>query len=129
MPFDLAMMDELETLSNRGYTEGFYRRHPPAEFQKYESGVSTTPGQQFVGEVIDLNDNWLTIDVKNQFRKGDNVELMTPAGNVRFALSALENRDGGALDVAPGSGHIVKIPRPAHVDTHALQMGLLVRML
>jgi len=128
-PFDMHLMDELETLSNRGYTEGFYRRHPPAEFQKYESGVSTMPGQQFVGEVIDLNDHWLTIDVKNQFHKGDAVELMTPAGNLLFDLNALENRDGGAIDVAPGSGHIVRIPRPENVDTSALQMGLLVRTL
>ncbi|NNJ65176.1 MAG: tRNA 5-hydroxyuridine modification protein YegQ, partial [Xanthomonadales bacterium] len=28
-PFDMHMMDELEGLANRGYTEGFYRRHPP----------------------------------------------------------------------------------------------------
>ncbi len=128
-PFDMHLMDELETLSNRGYTEGFYRRHPPAEFQKYESGVSTTPGQQFVGEVIDASDHWLTIDVKNQFRKGDAVELMTPAGNLQFDLAVLESRDGSAIDLAPGSGHVVKIPRPENVDTAALQMGLLVRML
>lgn len=126
-PFDMNLMDELETLSNRGYTEGFYRRHPPAEFQKYESGVSTTPGQQFVGEVIDANERWLTVDVKNQFRRGDAVELMTPAGNLHFDLGALENRDGDALDVALGSGHIVKIPRPANIGDDALRMGLLVR--
>ena len=29
--FDMALMDDLESLSNRGYTEGFYRRHVPKE--------------------------------------------------------------------------------------------------
>ena len=38
-PFDMGMMDELEGLANRGYTEGFYRRHPPGEYQNYERGV------------------------------------------------------------------------------------------
>lgn len=127
-PFDMALMDQLETLSNRGYTEGFYRRHPPAEFQNYETGISTAQQQQFVGEVIDASDHWLTIDVKNQFRKGDTVELMTPAGNYRFELAALENKLGEAMDIAPGNGHVVRVPVPATgIDTQALQMGLLVR--
>ncbi|HET8710512.1 MAG TPA: U32 family peptidase C-terminal domain-containing protein, partial [Spongiibacteraceae bacterium] len=60
---------------------------------------------------------------------GDAVELMTPAGNLQLDLSVLESRDGSAIDLAPGSGHVVKIPRPENVATDALQMGLLVRML
>ena len=38
--FDMGLMDQLESLSNRGYTEGFYRRHVPGEFQNYETGHS-----------------------------------------------------------------------------------------
>jgi putative protease len=45
-PFDMTMMDELEGLANRGYTEGFYRRHPPAEYQNYERGASISDIQQ-----------------------------------------------------------------------------------
>ncbi|WP_371924729.1 tRNA 5-hydroxyuridine modification protein YegQ [Endozoicomonas sp. SCSIO W0465] len=33
MPFDMGMMDALENLANRGYTEGFYRRHVHDEYQ------------------------------------------------------------------------------------------------
>ena len=40
--FDMGLMDELESLSNRGYTEGFYRRHVPKEFQNYENGHSVS---------------------------------------------------------------------------------------
>jgi putative protease len=129
-PFDMALMDQLETLSNRGYTEGFYRRHPPAEFQNYESGISSAQQQQFVGEVIDASEHWLTIDVKNQFRRGDEMELLTPSGNHRFVLPALENKLGEAIDVAPGSGHVVRVPVPAAgIVARDLQMGLLVRSL
>ena len=32
-PFDWTLMDALEGLSLRGYTEGFYRRHVPEEYQ------------------------------------------------------------------------------------------------
>ncbi|MDI1301175.1 MAG: tRNA 5-hydroxyuridine modification protein YegQ [bacterium] len=110
-PFDMQLMDELEALSNRGYTEGFFRRHPPAEYQQYEQGSSLLGTEQLVGEVIDADDHWLTIDVKNRFSRGDQLMLMTPGGNHHFALDTIENRDGQAMDVAPGNGHIVRIPR------------------
>jgi putative protease len=53
--FDMSLMNELEKLASRGYTEGFYRRHPPAEFQNYEKGVSRGDYQQFVGEVLEVD--------------------------------------------------------------------------
>ena len=109
--FDMQLMDELEALSNRGYTEGFFRRHPPAEYQQYEQGSSLLGTEQLVGEVIDATDRWLTVDVKNRFSRGDNLMLMTPTGNQHFTLAALENTQGAAIDVAPGNGHIVRVPR------------------
>lgn len=124
--FDMAMMDELETLSNRGYTEGFYRRHPPKEYQNYEMGISTAKQQQFVGEVLEADSQWLTIDVKNRFECGEDFELMTPAGNLRFNLDAMEKPTGAAISVAPGSGHIVKIPRPQALGANA-GLALLVK--
>jgi putative protease len=124
--FDMSMMDELETLSNRGYTEGFYRRHPPKEYQNYEMGLSTAKQQQFVGEVLEADESWLTIDVKNRFECGEKFELMTPAGNLRFTLDAMEKKSGAALMVAPGSGHIVNIPRPEAMKTSA-ELSLLVK--
>ncbi|XZZ41204.1 tRNA 5-hydroxyuridine modification protein YegQ [Microbulbifer sp. TRSA001] len=127
--FDMKMMDELETLSNRGYTEGFYRRHPPAEYQQYEKGLISTPGQQFVGELIDGSPEYLTIDVKNRFERGDQLELMTPSGSLFFPLEQMENTEGKAVDVAPGSGHIVKIPRPEGIEDTQLQRALLVKAL
>ncbi|WP_374963208.1 prephenate-dependent tRNA uridine(34) hydroxylase TrhP [Spongiibacter tropicus] len=114
-PFDMHMMDELEALSNRGYTEGFLRRHVPQEYQTYEQGSSYLGTQQVVGTIADADDRWLTIDVKNKFAPGDQLELITPAGNLRFSANTMENRHGEAMECAPGSGHIVKIPKPANV--------------
>ncbi len=128
--FDMGMMEELEGLSNRGYTEGFYRRHPPKEYQNYEQGASTSDRQQLVGEVLDINDSHLTIDVKNKFERGDLMELVMPAGNVTFTLDELIGKDGNAADVAPGSGHVVKIPVPAEADTGKIdEFAMLVRYL
>ena len=54
------------------------------------------------------------------------MELMTPQGNVSFALSHLENKKGEQIDVAPGDGHIVQIPVPDNID---LDYAILLRNL
>ena len=122
IPFDISMMDTLENLASRGYTEGFYRRHVHDEYQNYNTGNSRGTRQQFVGEILDCNGRYMTVDVKNRFERGDSMELMTPAGNISFTLDHLQNRDGASVEAAPGSGHVVKVPVPegAEPDQHAL---------
>jgi U32 family peptidase len=109
--FDMTLLDELEHLANRGYTEGFYRRHVPSELQNYLDGNSSNSHQQFVGEVTDYNktNGWLTIEVKNRFELNDDLELITPQGNMRFKLKTLENSNGVSVESAPGSGHVVRL--------------------
>jgi len=129
-PFDMGMMDELEGLSNRGFTEGFYRRHPPGEFQNYEQGASRSDRQQVVGEVIDVSNDWLSVDVKNRFEVGDRMELVMPSGNLSFELSEMTSHDGTPTDAAPGSGRVVKIPVPDDAAAGVIdEFALLVRYL
>ena len=128
--FNMDLMDTLEGLANRGFTEGFYRRHPPKEFQNYETGFSGSDKQQFVGEVIsyDKETELLKIDVKNKFLVGDNLELMTPTGNIQFNLSDMISKKGEKMDYAPGSGHVVDIPvEISEKDLTQIGFGLLVR--
>ncbi|MDL0431518.1 tRNA 5-hydroxyuridine modification protein YegQ [Marinobacter sp. TBZ242] len=127
-PFDMNLMKQLEALSNRGYTEGFLRRHVPQEYQNYEQGSSLNGSQQVVGTITDVDDRWLTIDVKNKFAPGDALELITPAGNLRFSAETMENRNGEAMEYAPGSGHVVRIPKP-HSLPDSLDFSYLTRIL
>ena len=126
-PFDMGLMDELETLANRGYTEGFYRRHPPKEYQSYEQGSNPAQRQQFVAEVVDVTGDDLVLDVKNRFALGDDLLLMSPTGNRRFRLGSLLDKNGKAIVVAPGSGHRVRLPMGEALDEQALRFGLLVK--
>jgi putative protease len=130
-PFDMNLMGELDHLANRGYTEGFYRRHVPESYQNYGKGASSNSQQQFVGEIVDSDtqNGWLTIEVKNRFERGDTLELITPQGNHTFQLNDLENTEGTAMSAAPGSGHVVRIPiidtSLTNVDSHSLLMRYL----
>jgi len=122
-PFDISLMDDLEKLSNRGYTEGFYRRHVHDEYQSYEQGTSIAEKQQFVGEVlkVDQENQMITVEAKNRFEVGDTVELMSPAGNQRIQINHMESEKGEPRVAAPGSGHVVKIPvNTDNLDTRAL---------
>ena len=124
-PFDRALMGNLESLAQRGYTEGFLRRHVHDEYQNYQRGNSVSERQQFVGELTGVRvDGLAEVKVKNRFAVGDHLELMTPRGNYHFDLHRLRNRQQQAIDVAPGDGHVVYLPIPEQV---ALDYGLLMR--
>ncbi|MDE3739354.1 tRNA 5-hydroxyuridine modification protein YegQ [Pseudomonas resinovorans] len=124
-PFDRALMDDLESLANRGYTEGFLRRHVHDEYQNYEHGYSLAERQQFVGELTGVVRQGLAeVRVKNHFAVGDRLQLMTPQGNLDFRLEALENRFGERKAVAPGDGHTLYVPLPADLP---LENALLLR--
>ena len=110
---DPKLIGALENLSHRGYTDGFYQRRHSDEHQNYISGSSRSHRQEFVGEVleIDQDQGLMTIDVKNRFQVGDRLELILPDGkNREIRLTHMEDLEGKAIATAPGNGHIVRIP-------------------
>lgn len=124
-PFNPDLFKTLENLAHRGYTEGFLRRHVHSEYQNYDYGYSVSDSQQFVGEIRGRNAEGLAeVAVKNKFLVGNQLELMTPQGNVNFTLEQLQNRKGEQIDVAPGDGHTVYLPIPADLDVN---FGILLR--
>ncbi len=126
-PLPQHLFSDLESLANRGYTEGFLRRHVHDEYQNYQHGNSRAERQQFVGE---LTGQWrgelAEVRVKNRFAVGDRMELMTPNGNQHFSLTTLENQSGHAVSVAPGDGHVLYVALPIMADA---RYGLLMRYL
>lgn len=124
--FDQSLMHQLEGLANRGYTEGFLRRHIHSDYQNYEDGSSHFDYQQFCGEVLERHGDYVRIEVKNRFLVGDSLELMTPKGNISFVLEHMRDLKGNSIDNAKGSGHIVEIPLPQDID---IAYALLIRNL
>ena len=112
--FNMDLMRDLDGMASRGYTEGFYRRHVPKEMQNYDDGGTQLGSQRFAGEIDgdDSPEGMLTIDVKNKIRIGDEVEIMLPDGSQRFTLEHMENIKGEKMEIAPGSGHRIRIAVP-----------------
>lgn len=111
-PFDTSLIGALDGLANRGYTEGFLRRHVHSDYQNYEYGTSKTDNQQFVAEVATVTAERLTLDVKNKIMVGDEIEIMTPQGNVNYTLNEMWDKKGNPIDGALGSGWICQISNP-----------------
>jgi len=125
--FNPDLLGELNGMANRGFTEGFLRRHKPQDTQNYATSHSV--GQQLlVGEFIAQQDSegFALLEVKNQFAVGDTLMLMTPQGNHAFTLAALRDKQNNAIVLAPGACYQLKVKLPAQ---HDLRFAMLLKQL
>jgi putative protease len=113
-PFDPRVLTDLEGLANRGYTGGFFQRHPDATYQNYLDGHSVPGSGRYVGKALgwDAQRGLMEVLVKNRFEAGDMIEVILPDGNVKQTVSRMENAEGAAITIAPGDPHHVWIDLP-----------------
>lgn len=113
-PFNPGLLRELDGLANRGYTGGFFERHPDREYQSYLQSHSDSDRSLYVGDVMTYDAAGLAeIDVKNKFSVGDRIALIHPKGNLELTIPSMQGKGSAPVNVAPGSGHRVRIPLPA----------------
>jgi putative protease len=111
---DPTLLRELDGLANRGYTSGFFERHPDREYQNYLRGHSESDRSLYVGDVMTYDaGGFAEIDVKNKFSVGDRIELIHPKGNLNLTIETLRDKKNAPISVAPGNGHRVCLPLPA----------------
>ncbi|MCH8538060.1 MAG: tRNA 5-hydroxyuridine modification protein YegQ [Alkalimonas sp.] len=125
--FDASLLTELDGMANRGFTEGFLRRHVPQELQNYQTSHSVGQ-QQLVGEFIGEQDEagFALVEVKNQFAVGDKLVLMSPQGNQTFVLEALRDKQNHDILLAPGACYQLKVKLP---HNQSLQYAMLLKQL
>ncbi len=111
--FDDLAFGILENLANRGYTDGFLKRHQSQDLQTYFENYSKSNKQRLVGEILEYKNNKALIDVKNKFKIGDSIEVITPDGcfesKVKFIV---DDNNNESIDTALGSGYKVWINMP-----------------
>lgn len=127
-PYDPMLSHQLDNLANRGYTEGFLKRHKKhSELQNYEYASSVSSTQQLVGECIELDGKGrMLVEVKNKFVVGDVLEVITPAGNHLVVLLEMWSQSGELLTEAKGAGYKVWMQLPPGI---AAEYTILVRQL
>jgi putative protease len=125
--FDPTSFGVLENLANRGYTDGFYRRHQPEELQTYFDNYSRSNKQQVVGEILEYKDGKALINAKNKFSIGDSIEVILPTKSFNTTITSIvRDKNGEELDSAKGSGYIVWIPLDLN-DIEDIEFGFIAR--
>jgi len=114
-PLDARLLGQLEGLANRGYTDGFYERHPPQALQNYLRGHSESGRSVYVGDLVeyDTERGRARLLTKNKLSRGDRIELIQPGRVREFTVDALYDQDGIATDCLPGNGHDGWLALPA----------------
>jgi putative protease len=122
LPFDEALEKEMFAVANRGYITGFLEKNPGQFGENMQNSHSGNQTHQFAGIVqsIDPKNNHARIAVRNRFKKGDEMEMLSPTGTFKFVIERIESVKGEALDVAHGGGIDVIINVPKMADEYTL---------
>lgn len=108
------LLGHLDGLANRGYTDGFFQRHAPAEYQNYLRGHSESGRSIYVGDIVGFDPvrGLAEFEAKNKLSAGDCIELIQPTGLREFVVDDIRNAAGEPIAVVPGSGHRAWIALP-----------------
>lgn len=113
---------ELDKVSHRAYTTGFYYGRPTEKDQIYGSS-SYTQTSDFVGLVLAYDEatGFATVEQRNNMKLGQEVEIFQPKlSGYRQILQEMYNDEGEAIDVAPHPQQIVKIRMEQPVEPYAI---------
>lgn len=104
-------LEEIQKVSHRDFTTGFYFGKPTEEAQVYTHS-SYIRGYDFVGMVLhyDKETKIATIEQRNRMFVGEEIEIFGP-GREHFAqkIEEMWDEEGNLIDVAPHPQQIVKM--------------------
>lgn len=108
-PLTFEIKDELNKASNRGYSTGLY-------FANDEKSVCLETSTQkqtydFVALVVDSDGEYITVEQRNRFKVGDELEVLSPSDNFNKKIKVLfmESQKGEPILDAKNVQEIIKI--------------------
>ncbi|OPX84701.1 MAG: putative protease YhbU precursor [Pelotomaculum sp. PtaB.Bin104] len=120
--FNPVWLDEIGKVSHREYTTGFLFGRPGAAGQHYDSKIYRRR-YSFIGLVrsYDALTGLATIEQRNRFAIGDEVEILTPEGRpVQQRIKTIYDEEGGRLEAAPHPQQVVRIPVDREVTAYSM---------
>ena len=115
-------VEELDKVSHRVYTTGFYYGRPTEKDQIYGTS-SYTQTSDFVGLVLDYDEKtgFATVEQRNNMKVGQEIEIFQPhLAGYRQILQEMYNDEGEAIQVAPHPQQIVKIRMDKPVEPYGI---------
>jgi len=110
--------NEFSKAENRPTSTGFLKELPDENYHLYGiNGAGVT--HEFVGYVLDNDDDYATIEVRNKFVKGDVLEVFGPEiDNKDFVVDTVINKDGEIIELMNKPMEVVRMSIPFKVTKH-----------
>lgn len=117
-----AWTSELDKVSHRAYTDGFFHGGPPQDAQIYGSS-SYTQTSEFVGLALDYNETtgFALVEQRNPMKVGEEIEIFQPRGEGwRQRLAEMTDEDGASIEAAPHPQQHVFIRMERPIEKYAI---------
>ena len=113
-------LKEIEKVKTRSLTEFYFNDRNNKDFQEYE-GKQYNPNYEFGGKIVNIQDDLVTVEIKNKLSVGDNLEILIPyeIEPKTFTIDKLFDVETGEKinTVNPGkAGQAVKVKIPYKVE-------------
>ena len=116
-------MDELEKVSHRAYTTGFYYHQPDADDQIYGK-TSYDQTSDFVGLVrsYDAATGYAVVEQRNNMKVGQEIEVFQPTGPLyrQKITSMIDNETNEEISVAPHPQQIIRMKMEQPVEEYTI---------
>lgn len=115
-------VEELDKVSHRAYTTGFFLHKTTSEDQIYSSS-SYTQTSDFVGLVkeYDAETSFAVVEQRNNMKIGQEIEVFQPnLPTYRQVITEMYNDKGEAIDVAPHAQQIIKMKMAQPVEPYTI---------
>ncbi len=120
--FDPQWLEELQKVSHRPFTTGFYFNNPGKEGQNYEDS-GYIRDYSFVGVVLDYDQQKkeAVIQQRNHFAVGQEVELFGPHTPLfTQTITSLIDEEGQSVEVAPHPQQTLRMPVDYPVEPYTI---------
>lgn len=99
---------ELETVSHRPYTTGFYHGELPNDHSNAGTYIQE---YTFVGTVLQWENGIATVEQRNRFSTGDVLEVVSPVlTDAKLPIQKMTDTEGASVEVANRVKQILRIP-------------------
>ncbi|MBP3690584.1 MAG: U32 family peptidase [Schwartzia sp.] len=117
-----AWTEELDKVSHRTYTDGFFHGELPTDAQIYGSS-SYTQTSEFIGLVLDFDETtgFALVEQRNHMTVGEEIEIFQPKGEGwRQRLAEMKDEEGMRIEAAPHPQQHVYIRMERPIEKYAI---------
>lgn len=117
---DSELMNELDKVSHRPYSEAFFDKFSCSTTQFYDSSAYLRK-YQFIGEIVKVQNRSISVAVRAKFKLGDKLEFIFPNRHHDFTwlVDGITDEEGNSISFSKPNT-IIKLHLPQSVSEHGI---------